>query len=157
MLCLLLGGCVTTELKRPIQVDTTMRIGRPSLAWDVLDAGGLSVGRVVLFEARDVLEPIYIVRNAWQQDLGRVDQLGRAYRYVPHAKEAAWVGSGTLTQGVERILQRPGCQLLEIEIEPETRAASPGELETRRADGFGLRSTNLSSSAAPSRAPKKQG
>ena len=130
---------MTTEIRRPIRAQGEMRVGKPSLAWEVLDQSGLNVGLVVLFESVGLLEPTYMVRNVWHQDLGRVDQLGRAFRYVPHAKEAAWVGSGTLLQGVERILKRQSCQLIELPSSPEKEAGSPGELEKRRADGFGFR------------------
>lgn len=140
---------MTTEVRRPIRAQGEMRIGKPSLAWEVLDGAGSNVGLVVLFEAGGQLEPTYIVRNEWHQDLGRVDQLGRAFRYVPHAKEAAWVGSGTLLQGIERILQRQSCQLIEMPMELEKRAQTPGELEKRRADGFGFKQAVSPLSSAP--------
>ena len=47
---------------------------------------------MVLFQedgaARD---SVYVVRNLWHQALGLIDGLGRAYRYLPHEEEPAWV------------------------------------------------------------------
>ena len=74
----------------------------------------------------------YMVRNVWHQDLGLIDAYGRAYRYVPHSSDPAWVGSGSVRQGVERILGLAGCELSEFPLAAEARPASPGELEQRR-------------------------
>ena len=130
---LLLGSCVTTHVRRPVRPQGEMRIGKPSLAWEVLDASGSNVGLVVLFEAGGDLEPTYMVRNEWHQDLGRVDQLGRAFRYVPHAEEAAWVGSGTLLQGVERILGHGSCLLIETPIALPKNTPSSGQILSKEA------------------------
>jgi len=120
--CLFLGGCVTTETRRPVLTQSEMRVGLPSRAWEVLDQNGDNVGIVVLFQAAGLLEPAYMVQNVWHQDLGRVDQLGRAFRYVPHAEEALWIGSGTLTEGVEGILQSGPCQLIATSLDPNKAA-----------------------------------
>jgi len=77
---------------------------------------GESVGSVVLFQEHGLArDSIYVVRNPWDQDLGMIDGLGRAYRYLPHHKEPAWVGTGTVAEGAARILGSPGtCTLNEV-------------------------------------------
>ena len=44
------------------------------------------------------------MRNPWQQELGTIDAQGRAWRFVPHEREARWVGTGTLAEGARAIL-----------------------------------------------------
>lgn len=80
---------------------------QPERAWSVLDAGVVA-GYVVLFS--DPAAPanpnrqFFSVRNPFQQELGMVDGLGRIWRYQPHQREAQLLGSGTLIDGVRRIL-----------------------------------------------------
>lgn len=121
LLTLLLAGACRTietrELCRPAAAE--VRVGTRARSWDVYRSGEC-VGRVVLFQERgDIRDSIYVVRNPWHQDLGLIDGLGRAYRYLPHHKEPAWVGSGTIAQGVERILgHEERCELVEVDLAP---------------------------------------
>lgn len=121
------GACRTVEtreLERPQVAE--VRIGTRARSWDVYQAGEC-VGRVVLFQEHGgIRDSVYVVRNPWHQDLGLIDGLGRAYRYLPHHKEPAWVGSGTIALGVERILG-PGepCLLVETELVPEGGTDAP--------------------------------
>lgn len=103
-----------------------MRVGTRARSWDVYQAGEC-VGRVMLFQERGSIEDsIYVVRNPWNQDLGLIDGLGRAYRYLPHHKQPAWVGSGTIALGVERILGREtACLLVETDVAPDAAAGLP--------------------------------
>jgi len=66
---------------------------------------GSSRGYVVLFEAAaSPRDPVYVVRNTHHQDLGIIDSLGRAFRYRPHEEDPAWLGSGSIARGLQRIL-----------------------------------------------------
>ena len=141
--CLLLGGCRTIQFKSPIAATGEMHVGVPVRAWEVVQGERERVGMVVLFEGSDPREALYMVRNVWHQDLGIVDSLGRAYRYLPHHKEPAWVGSGTVESGIRRILALEDCHLFEVpfrEIEPDL---SPGGREQRRADRAESRPSGL--------------
>jgi hypothetical protein len=113
-LVLLGTGCrtVATEVCSPVP---SVRLGTRARAWELRSAGEPR-GLVVLFQeggrARDSL---YLVRNLWHQDLGLIDGLGRAYRYLPHLEEPVWVGSGTVLAGAQRILDAgETCELVEI-------------------------------------------
>ncbi len=125
-----LSACRVTEIKRPIAATADMRIGAPTRAWEILDEASDVAGLLVFFEALGAAEDsLYIVRNVWHQDLGLVDAYGRAFRYLPHHREPAWVGSGTVLQGVERILAKEKCKLLEMPFQEPQRPRSPGEVE----------------------------
>jgi len=66
---------------------------------------GSSRGYVVVFEAAAApQDTVYVVRNTHHQDLGIIDSLGRAFRYRPHENEPAWLGSGSVAHGLQRIL-----------------------------------------------------
>jgi hypothetical protein len=120
LLLLGLGGCRTTETRESMHIERPP-IVRASVTriWSVLLEGS-PVGEVVFFESTDRVEDsIYMVRNVWQQDLGLIDSLGRAYRFTPHSEEPAWVGTGTVTQGAARILRiDENCVLVEETEEP---------------------------------------
>lgn len=118
LLATLLGlavlGCETTERRRPKPAEITpVRRASPTRAWQVVHAGEV-VGSVVYFAA--VGSPalsVYVVRNTWQQDLGWIDGLGRAYRLLPHHRDPAWAGTGTIAVGTARILELDECELIE--------------------------------------------
>lgn len=134
-----------TEIKRPIAATADMRVGAPTRAWEILDGSDVA-GLLVFFEALAAVEDsLYVVRNVWHQDLGFVDAYGRAFRYLPHHAEPAWVGSGTVLQGVERILAREKCKLLEMPFQEPRRPRSPGEVE--RVPGEELRAARKMISA----------
>lgn len=118
----LLGACRTTETRRPVVSDMpAVRQASAARAWHALTEDDV-VGEVVFYRADAMNDSVYVVRNAFQQDLGLVDALGRAYRYLPHLDEPVWVGSGTVVQGIERILGLDGrCELVEFPL-PEARA-----------------------------------
>ncbi len=109
-------GCRTTERRQfSSSPSAAPRLGTPERSWEVYCEDELA-GRIVLFqEAGAVRDSVYVVRNPWHQDLGLIDGLGRAFRYRPHDLEPAWVGSGTIAQGAERILGlHAPCRLLEV-------------------------------------------
>jgi len=112
----LLLGCRTTETRSLSSSPTPLvRIGTRAKSWEVRSGSEL-LGRVVLFQERGLArDSVYLVRNPWNQDLGLIDGLGRAYRYLPHEEEPAWVGTGTVALGAQRILGAEAeCELCEL-------------------------------------------
>ena len=113
-----LTACRTTHTERLATASpVVVHRATPLRAWQVVD-GEKRVGEVVLFETPE--EPaasIYVVRNPWQQDLGMIDSLGRAWRYVPHRPDAEWVSTGTVAEGATTILRVPAsCRLEETPV-----------------------------------------
>ncbi len=105
--CALAAGCLTTTQSDPPGIDApAMQRGRASRAW-IAEEAGVPVGSVVRFdEVGADGRALHVVRDAWGEDLGLVDALGRAWRWRPHVRELQGLGSGTVAQGVERILER---------------------------------------------------
>ena len=92
------------------------RLGARARTWEVR-RNGEALGLVVLFQKSGrVSDSVYVVRNPWQQDLGLIDGLGRAFRYVPHREEPTWVGSGTVLTGALAILDvHDSCEMVELD------------------------------------------
>lgn len=106
-----LTACQTVETRRPHVGEAHALHGLPREQYVVL-ADAAEVGFVVQFEhSARAGEALFVVRNAWEQDLGLVDHLGRAYRFRPHADEPECLGTGTVAAGVARILGRASCEL----------------------------------------------
>lgn len=89
-------------------------------AWQVLD-GGKPIGSVVLYvdpdAPADASTQYFSVRNTFQQELGSIDGLGRAWRFSPHQREARLVGTGTVLEGARKILGGGvDCELVEIAL-----------------------------------------
>ena len=124
----LAAGCLTTEIRRPIAASSEIQVGSPATCWEVVARTNEPVGLVVFFEGSTPKRSLYMVRNIWHQDLGLIDAFGRAYRYLPHHKSPAWVGTGTVRQGVERILEQDDCTLFEV---PFRESRSTTEAATR--------------------------
>lgn len=92
----------------------------PVRAWKVV-AGGRELGAVVQFDGSEGAGRYYSVRNPWQQELGTIDAMGRAWRFVPHEREARWVATGTLAEGATAILaaavrEAPPAELVEVPL-----------------------------------------
>jgi hypothetical protein len=119
--CLLAGlgalaACRSIETEVPLVSAAPFAIhATPARAWSLRTAHA-ELGEVVYFEsATGPRESVFVVRNPWSQDLGIVDSLGRAYRYLPHCREPVWVGTGTLAEGAAFILQAAEpCELVEV-------------------------------------------
>ena len=129
MLALLGAGCRTVATRETSSaLAPEVRIGARARTWEVR-CGTEALGYVVLFQEHGLVrDSVYVVRNAWNQDLGLIDGLGRAYRYVPHEEEPAWVGSGTIALGAERILgAHETCALVELETPVLDDAPTPRE------------------------------
>jgi hypothetical protein len=113
----LLAACRTVEHTTyfPAGPSAAQR-AMPTRAWSVVADDEVVIGRVVQFESSSGTD-LYVVQDSWSQDLGLIDELGRAWRYVPHYGEPDWVGSGTIGQGAERILRARGpCRLRALEL-----------------------------------------
>jgi hypothetical protein len=116
-LALLSAACRTVSTREVSSVPgLNVRVGTRARTWE-LRRGDDVLGLVVLFEdRRRAQDSVYVVRNAWSQDLGLIDALGRAFRYVPHLEEPVWVGSGTIAAGAQRILATDAeCELVELD------------------------------------------
>ena len=93
----------------------------PQRAWRAFDAG-VELGTVVLYvdpaTPDDPAKHYFSVRNAFQQELGSLDGLGRAWKFSPHEREAKLVGTGTVQEGVRLILgASAACALEETTLE----------------------------------------
>lgn len=123
-----LAGCLTSTTTVGV-LDAQGAVLTPAAAeraW-LVEEGGAFVGSVVRFgSSEEGGEFFYMVRNRWDQDVGMIDHLGRAWRRVPHAEDA-WLGTGTVLEGVRQILAAgPGTEMTEHEVdrlEALTRAA----------------------------------
>jgi hypothetical protein len=103
--CLLPAAC-TTESHSQIAGPKIAIVTRtlPSKGWEVRDDGRLA-GSVLLYEEPgNASAGYYSVRNAQGQVLGMVGLDGRAWRYRLHEPEPEWLGTGTVLEGVRRIL-----------------------------------------------------
>ena len=121
-------ACTTTHVTGPANVEhgAPQRL-MPQQAWRVVEAGE-TIGFVVRFA--DPVTParcLYSVRNELQQELGTIDELGRASRFVPHQREMQWVCTSTLTQGTASLLGASAEASLEAvelgQLSPEIDAA----------------------------------
>ena len=123
---LALAGCRTTTRSIPAGLDRgEPREALAVEAWEAV-AGGRAIGVVVRFEpAGRPEERWFSVRNVHQQELGLVDARGRAWRFRPADGEAEWVGTGTVGEGVARILAPAGGLAL-YEVPLATLAAEAG-------------------------------
>lgn len=101
-----LPGCMTTtSTQDPPGIDRAVLTPVPAVrAWVVLEEGRVAGSVVRYAERGSEGRFLYVVRNLWDQDMGVVDELGRAWRKVPHAEDR-WIGTGTVADGVRRILE----------------------------------------------------
>ena len=113
-----LGSCITTTTSQPVGLDRAVLTSIPvSRAW-LVQEGGQTIGSVVRYSERGSDGRfLYVVRNLWDQDMGMIDERGRAWRRLPH-EEDSWIGTGTVVQGVRQILDAgPDTQMDERSIE----------------------------------------
>lgn len=110
-------GCQTRVVTAPAySSEAIAAVATPKRAWELVEQGRV-VGVVVEFETSGGRR-FFSVRNAWEQELGLVDAVGRAWRYRPHEREAEWLGSGTLTDGAAQVLGVRGrAELFEVRLE----------------------------------------
>lgn len=132
---LLVVSCQTTEIRRRhFSEPAEMRVAAHERTWEI-HAGDELVGLLAFFESRGpAQDSLYLVRNLWHQDLGIIDAFGRAFRYLPHQRDPVWVGSGTIAQGIERILEAEDpCRLVEVPLAGAPEARAESGVETPRA------------------------
>jgi len=130
-LSLVLAACTTTHESDPVGLALSAPVRtEPLRAWRVVE-DATTLGYVVLFgeaeDATSVEHEFFSVRNPWQQELGSIDGLGRAWRFVPHSTDPEWISTGTVLDGATRILGAgAGAVLDEIPLESLGRAPAPG-------------------------------
>ena len=117
-----LAACVVTRERQPAPIPVgSPVVGRAEAAWRVL-AGDEVVGFAMRYHPMDSERlapqeaghgPWYAVQNRWNQELGMIDELGRAWRYRPHRNGPQWLGSGTIEEGVQKVLELNGALVLE--------------------------------------------
>lgn len=118
---LVLGACETTETVRLTPAGVALVTAtEPSRCWLLMEDGERQ-GWVVLFEdtqdSQGSGREYYSVRNLHHQELGTLDGQGRAWRFVPHEREAEWVWTGTLLEGARLILEvGPEAELEEMPL-----------------------------------------
>jgi len=126
----LAAACVVTEEERiPMAATggTAVIVRSDALrAWRLME-GVEEVGTVVLYarpeEAEQPRKQYFAVRNPEGQELGTIDGLGRAWRFVPHQREPNWLTTGTVVEGARAILGAgPSAELVEVPVD-ELRAA----------------------------------
>ncbi len=104
LLALILSGCLSETTSSPNYGDLGARQAKAQDSWKVLEGSDLR-GFVVRFEEAAPNKQILLsVRNGHNQDLGWIDQLGRAWRYRLH-EDPEWVSTGSTLQGVRTILK----------------------------------------------------
>lgn len=116
-----LSACRTETTEEPAgaglhQIEALMA----QRAWSVVE-GGKPIGSVVLYADPDAPEDgskhYFSVRNPFQQELGSLDGLGRAWKFSPHQREARLVGTGTVLEGARKILGGGAdCELVEVAL-----------------------------------------
>jgi hypothetical protein len=121
----LLGAC-RTEVQRTLRYDhgaAEAAWSAPTRAWEVVSDGRV-VGVVVEFRESGDGRRFFSVRNPEQQELGMVDEHGRAWRIRAHEAEPEWLGSGTVAEGAARVLDlRQPATLFEVALETLAREA----------------------------------
>jgi len=98
----LLTSCVTELQSRPFHGEGALiQRAEATQVWHARCSGEwVAIVRQYLLQSGN---SHVVVQNRWGQDLGLVDSLGRAWVYRAH-QEPAWVGSGTVLQGISWIL-----------------------------------------------------
>lgn len=127
-LLVLLAACTTTRELTPVGADAAV-IQRLDVdrAWRVLEGNALR-GFIVRFADPKLPQRCsYSVRNELQQELGTIDEHGRAWRFVPHQREPDWVTTSTLARGAAAILRAGG----EVKLEPVDVAILRAEADAR--------------------------
>ncbi|MEZ5977302.1 MAG: hypothetical protein R3F34_03690 [Planctomycetota bacterium] len=104
LLAALLQGCIVTERESPSDPGGAAVHRSLSAVYDVrLD--GAVVGHVHEYgSATSPQGHYYSVRNRWDQEVGMVDERGRFWAHRPHRDTPEHIGSGTLEEGVMRLL-----------------------------------------------------
>ena len=108
MLCLALSGaaasgCIRRTVSSPDFGDAEARHALASDGWRVWAEDRLAGYLVRFDELGGGGATLISVRNAHNQDLGWIDEQGRAWRYRLHA-DPEWIGTGSRAMGAGLIL-----------------------------------------------------
>ena len=119
LLVLPLAACRTTSTSQttgPSAVVVTRAV--PVRAWELWQ-NGLLLGSIVRFEETgDAGRAFYSVRNREGQELGLVDLEGRAWRHRSNQSRPDWLGTGTVKDGAQRILDgTESAELIEVDVD----------------------------------------
>lgn len=126
-------ACQTTTLSSVANAEGGGPLeARPVEAWEAV-AEGRAIGVVVRFALESRPEEAWFsVRNPHQQELGLIDTRGRAWRFRPAAGDPDWIGTGTVIEGVARILSAPDAlELYEVPLATLLAEAPRPRRETR--------------------------
>lgn len=100
-------SCIATKVHTSSPPPAPAITAAADSAWEVTSTEGKLLGFLVRFEENrpqeDVARAFFSVRNVYLQELGMVDDLGRSWRFEPHSKEPAWLGSGSIAEGTGQI------------------------------------------------------
>ncbi|MDF1837172.1 MAG: hypothetical protein P1V35_04835 [Planctomycetota bacterium] len=117
------SSCVSETTSSQDYGDLNARQSMAKGAWKIWE-GQKAAGYVVRFEEKGEKPSVLLsVRNTHNQDLGWIDQLGRAWRYRPH-EDPEWVSTGSTLQGVRHILELgdrarlEACDLVDLPTTP---------------------------------------
>ncbi len=99
-----LSACMSTTTQSSPGLERAVLTPVPAVrAWVVIEGGAIRGSVVRYAERGQDGRFLYVVRNLWDQDLGMVDEKGRAWRKVPHSEDQ-WLGTGPVANGVRMIL-----------------------------------------------------
>jgi hypothetical protein len=105
LVALLPAACRTTSSASPAGLQgASVTRSRCIECWELVQ-GGITQGLLLRYiSSEDPPRTFFLVQNREHQDLGLIDNLGRAWRYVPHERESQWVATGTVLEGAGAIL-----------------------------------------------------
>lgn len=102
------SACRTETTTSPPVHETEIAYATLEQIWEVREGSQL-LGFVVRFgEPEQEEQGFFSVRNPNHQELGMIDWQGRSYRYHAHEPDPTWLGTGTIKEGVRRILDAGG-------------------------------------------------
>lgn len=114
LLALCSAACTSTSQSQLAGPENAIvRRTNAAKGWRVRDDGCLAGSLLLYADPEDRGAGYYSVRNPEGQTLGMVDFEGRAWRYRPHQEQPDWLGTGTVLEGVRRILETSALTVLE--------------------------------------------
>jgi hypothetical protein len=112
------AACRTTRRAAQAPAEDAQPIhSTPRRAWRLLDGERLA-GWVISFrEEAGGEREFYSVRNEFQQELGLIDALGRAWRYRPFEERPEHIATSTVVEGARAILgASSAARLVEVSL-----------------------------------------
>ncbi len=107
-------ACTSTSESQPAAAEVAwITRTRAIQGWHVRDDGRLAGSLLLYSDPERPQTGYYSVRNPEGQVLGLVDFEGRAWRYRLHREQPDWLGTGTVLEGVRRILETSALSELE--------------------------------------------